>query len=196
MEDVRVGVFVCDCGTNIAGVVDNDTVNDYAKTLPNVVCVQRNKYTCSEAGQSEIKKCIKEHNLNRVVVVACTPRLHEPTFRKCVEEAGLNKYCMEMVNVREHNSWVHQKEKDAATQKSKDLLRSGVSRARFLCGLEEAEVPVTKSALVIGGGIAGMEAALEIADAGNLVYLVERQPTIGGIMALLDKTFPTMDCSI
>jgi len=195
-EDLRIGVFVCECGLNIAGTVDCTAVSEYAKTLDDVVAVVQNKYTCADPGQNEIKKAIAEHNLNRVVIASCTPKIHEPTFRQCVADAGLNPYLFEMVNIREHVSWVHQKEKDKATQKAKDLIRSGVARARFLEEQTESEVPVTKAALVIGGGIAGIQAALDLADGGHKVYLVEREATIGGIMAALDKTYPTMDCSI
>jgi len=195
-DELRIGVFVCDCGLNIAGTVDTAAVAEYAKTLPDVVAVVRNKYTCADPGQNEIKKAIHEHNLNRVVVASCTPKIHEPTFRNCVEEVGLNPYLMEMANLREHCSWVHQDEKDAATVKAKDLVRSAVARSRFLEPQEEAVFPVTKAALVIGGGVAGIQAALDLADGGHQVYLVEKEASIGGIMAGLDKTFPTMDCSI
>jgi heterodisulfide reductase subunit A len=195
-DDLRIGVFVCDCGLNIAGTVNCQAVADYAETLDDVVAVVRNKYTCADPGQNEIKKAIGEHNLNRVVVASCTPKIHEPTFRNCVAEAGLNPYLFEMVNIREQCSWVHQREKEKATEKAKDLIRSGVARARFLEPQIEEEVPVTKAALVIGGGIAGIQAALDLADAGHKVYLVEKEPSIGGIMAAIDKTYPTMDCSI
>ncbi len=195
-DDLRIGVFVCDCGLNIAGTVDCRAVAEYAETLDDVVAVVRNKYTCADPGQNEIKRAIEEHNLNRVVVASCTPKIHEPTFRNCVAEAGLNPYLFEMVNIREHCSWVHQREKEKATEKAKDLIRSGVARARFLEPQIEEEVPVTKAALVIGGGIAGIQAALDLADAGHKVYLVEKEPSIGGIMAAIDKTYPTMDCSI
>ena len=196
LEDLRIGVFVCDCGLNIAGTVDTASVAEYATTLPDVVAVVRNKYTCADPGQNEIKKAIAEHRLNRVVVASCTPKIHEPTFRNCVEEAGLNPYLMEMANLREHCSWVHQDEKEAATQKAKDLVRSAVFRAKHLEPQVEAVFPVTRTALVIGGGVAGIQAALDLADGGHQVYMVEKEPSIGGIMAALDKTFPTMDCSI
>ncbi len=195
-ENLRIGVFVCECGLNIAGTVDCSAVSEYSKTLDDVVCVVQNKYTCADPGQNEIKKAIVEHKLNRVVVASCTPKIHEPTFRQCVADAGLNPYLFEMVNLREHCSWVHQGEKEKATEKAKDLVRSGVARSRFLEPQIEAEVPVTKAALVIGGGVAGIQAALDLADGGHKVYLVEKEPTIGGIMAALDKTYPTMDCSI
>jgi heterodisulfide reductase subunit A len=194
--DLRIGVFVCDCGLNIAGAVDCAAVAEYAGTLPDVACVMRNRYTCAEPGQNEIKNAIAQHRLNRVVVASCTPRQHEPTFRRCVHAAGLNPYLMEMANLREHCSWVHPGDRDGATQKAKDLVASAVARARFLQPQEEMSVPVTRRALIIGGGVAGIEAALELADAGHQVTLVEKQPSIGGIMAQLDKTYPTMDCSI
>ncbi len=194
--ELRIGVFVCECGTNIAGTVNCNEVSEFAKTLDDVVCVMQNKYTCADPGQNEIKKAIVEHNLNRVVVASCTPKIHEPTFRACVADAGLNPYLFEMANIREHCSWVHQYEKEKATEKAKDLVKSAVARARFLEAQEETEVPVTKSALVIGGGVAGIQAALDLADAGHKVFLVEKEPSIGGIMAALDKTYPTMDCSI
>jgi heterodisulfide reductase subunit A len=195
-EQLRIGVFVCDCGLNIAGTVDTAEVSKYAETLDDVVAVVRNKYTCADPGQNEIKKAIVEHKLNRVVVASCTPKIHEPTFRQCVADAGLNPYLYEMANLREHCSWVHQDNKEKATKKAKDLVKSAVARARNLQPQTEAEVPVTKSALVIGGGVAGIQAALDLADAGHQVYLVEKDPSIGGIMAALDKTYPTMDCSI
>ena len=195
-ENLRIGVFVCDCGLNIAGTVDTEAVAKYSETLEDVVAVVRNKYTCADPGQNEIKKAIVEHKLNRVVVASCTPKIHEPTFRTCVAEAGLNPYLYEMANIREHCSWVHQGEKDLATDKAKDLVRSAVARARVLEPQIESEVPVTRAALVIGGGVAGIQAALDLADAGHQVYLVEKEPSIGGVMAALDKTYPTMDCSI
>jgi len=195
-EDLRVGVFVCDCGLNIAGAVDCEAVAQWAKNLPDVVCVVRNKYTCADPGQNEIKNAIKEHRLNRVVVASCTPRQHEPTFRQCVKDGGLNPYLMEMANLREQCSWVHPGDRDGATLKAKDLVASAVARARLLQPQEELTVPVTKRALVIGGGVSGIEAAIELADAGHQVTLVEKEATIGGIMAQLDKTYPTMDCSI
>ncbi len=194
--DLRVGVFVCDCGLNIAGTVDTADVAQFAETLPDVVAVVRNRYTCADPGQNEIKRAIAEHNLNRVVVASCTPKIHEPTFRNCVAEAGLNPYLMEMANIREHCSWVHMQDKAAATRKARDLVRSAVERARLLEAQDEATFPVTDAALVIGGGVAGIQAALELADGGHQVYLVEKGPSIGGIMAALDKTYPTMDCSI
>ena len=193
---LRVGVFVCDCGLNIAGAVDCAEVSAAAAQLPDVVCVVRNKYTCADPGQNEIKNAIHQHKLNRVVVASCTPRQHEPTFRTCVHDAGLNQYLMEMANLREHCSWVHPGDREGATHKAMDLVASAVGKARYLQPQEEMSVQVTRRALVIGGGVAGIEAAIELADAGHQVTLVEKQASIGGIMAQLDKTYPTMDCSI
>lgn len=195
-DDVRIGVYVCRCGSNIGATVDCAAVAAYARTLPGVVYASDQGYTCSEPGQQQIKLDIREHNLQRVVIASCSPRLHEPTFRKCVAEAGLNPYLMEMANIREQCSWVHGSDPEGATQKAKDLVRAAVARARLLDGRTELQVPVRRSALVIGGGVAGIQAALDLADAGYPVVLVEKQPSIGGIMAQLDKTYPTMDCSI
>ena len=195
-EELRIGVFVCDCGLNIAATVDTAEVSRYAEGLEDVVAVVRNRYTCADPGQKEIQRSITEHELNRVVIASCTPKIHEPTFRGCVVEVGLNPYLVEMANIREHCSWVHMKDKEAATAKAKDLVRSAVGRARELVPQDEKTFPVTDAALVIGGGVAGIQAALELADGGHEVYLVEKEPSIGGIMAALDKTFPTMDCSI
>ncbi len=196
LDAPRIGVFVCDCGLNIAGTVDTAAVTEWAESLRDVVCVVRNKYTCADPGQNEIRKAVVEHKLNRVVVASCSPRMHEPTFRGCVMDVGMNPYLMEMANLREHCSWVHAKEKDKATEKAKDLIRSAVARARHLTPQEEMKVQVTKAAMVIGGGVTGIQAALDLADSGHQVYLVEKEATIGGIMAALDKTYPTMDCSI
>lgn len=196
MDDPRIGVFVCDCGTNIAGSVDTEEVREYAETLPDVVVSVRNRYTCADPGQQEIKRVVVEEKLNRVVVASCSPRLHEPTFRNCVTEVGLNPYLMEMANIREHCSWVHTQDRAAATVKAKDIVKAAVARARWLYPQDEEQLPVTDAALVIGGGVAGIQAALDLADAGHKVYLVEKEPSIGGIMAQLDKTYPTMDCSI
>ncbi|MEM4267837.1 MAG: hydrogenase iron-sulfur subunit [Candidatus Woesearchaeota archaeon] len=195
-DEPRVGVFVCHCGKNIAGTVDIKKVVEYARTLPAVVYADENMYTCSDPGQESVKKAIKEHGVNRVVVAACSPKMHEPTFRRCVSEVGLNPYLMEMANIREHCSWVHIWEKELATEKAKDIVAMAVAKARYLQPLENIGVPVEKKTLVIGGGIAGCQAALDLADMGFQVYLVEKEPSIGGRMAQLDKTFPTMDCSI
>lgn len=195
-DTVRIGVYICHCGSNIAGAVDCEAVAAYARTLSGVIHACDQGYTCSEPGQAQIKQDIREFGLNRIVVASCSPRLHEPTFRKCVSEAGLNPYLMEMANIREQCSWVHSLDREGATAKARDLVRSAVARARLLDVRTELEVPVRRSTLVIGGGVAGIQAALDLADAGYPVVLVERQPSIGGIMAQLDKTFPTMDCSI
>ncbi len=192
----RTGVFVCDCGLNIAGSVDTGDVSDFAEKLPGVVAVVRNKYTCADPGQNEIRSAIIEHKLERVVVASCTPRMHEPTFRACVASAGMNPYLVEMANLREHCSWVHVYDKEGATAKAKDLVASAVARAQKLKAQEEPTLPVTQAVVVIGAGVAGIQAALDIADGGLPVYLVEKEASIGGIMAQLDKTYPTMDCSI
>jgi heterodisulfide reductase subunit A len=192
----RIGVFVCECGRNIAGTVDCEAVRAFAADLPGVVYTKVNKYTCSEPGQQEIKKGIIENNLDRVVVASCTPRNYEPIFRECVAGAGLNPYLMQMANIREAVSWVHGGDKDAATLKAREQVAMAVAKARWLQPLQQAEVAVMPGALVIGGGIAGIQAALDLADAGHQVYLVEKEPSIGGKMAQLDKTYPTMDCSI
>jgi len=195
-DDLRIGVFVCDCGTNIAGSVDTDALVEEAKKMDNVVCCIKNRYTCAEPGQQEIKKAIKEHKLNRVVVASCSPRMHESTFRACVAEAGLNPYLVDMANIREQCSWVHMGDREAATKKAGDTIKAYVARARYLEPQEEKEIAVKQSALIIGGGVAGIQAALDLADAGYKVTLVEKEPSLGGLMAQLDKTYPTMDCSI
>jgi len=195
-EEPRIGVYVCHCGLNIAGSVDCEGVAKFASTLPHVVISQDNRYTCSDQGQEGIKKDIKEHKLNRVVVASCSPRLHEPTFRKACEDAGLNKYLFEMANIREHCSWVHLYDKASATEKAKDLVKMAVAKVALLEPAEEIEVPIERKTLIIGGGVAGIQAALDLADTGYKVFLVEKQPSIGGMMARIDKTFPTMDCSI
>ena len=194
-ENLRIGVFVCDCGSNIAGVVDTENLRAYAETLPNVVLSVRNKYTCADPGQQEIQRAIYEHNLNRVVVASCSPASYEPIFRECIEGAGLNRYLLEMANIREHCSWVT-KDGDAATLKAKDIVKIAVARARWIYPQDEEEIAVTDAALVIGGGVAGIQTALDLADGGHLVYLVEKKPSIGGIMAQLDKVYPDIECSI
>jgi heterodisulfide reductase subunit A len=195
-EELRIGVFICHCGLNIAGVLDIKELVEYAKTLPDVVYVKENRYTCADPGQDEIRKGIKEHKLNRVIVAACSPRMHEPTFRRTVSEAGLNPFLFEMANIREFSSWCHPSTPKEATEKAKDLIKMAVAKARLFRPLETMEVPVTNKALVVGGGIAGMNAALDLADMGLKTYLLEKGESIGGHMAQLDKTFPTLDCSI
>jgi heterodisulfide reductase subunit A len=192
-DELRIGIFVCECGSNIAGSVDCDALVEFAKTLPDVVFTCKNKYTCSDPGQDEIKKNIVEHKLNRVVIASCTPRMHESTFRNCVESVGLNPYLMEMANIREHCSWIHLHDKKIATEKAKDIIKASYARARFLEAQTEPEFPVIEKALVIGGGVAGIHAALDMANAGYQVYMVEKSPSIGGITAQLDKIYPSMD---
>ncbi len=191
---LSIGVYVCHCGTNIAATVDVEEVAKFAGTLPDVTVSRAYVYMCSDPGQELIKKDILNAKLDRVVVASCSPRMHEITFRRACEEAGLNAYCMEMANIREQCSWVHS-DKEQATKKAKELVASAVAKASLLEALEPMRVGVTPSALVIGGGIAGIQSALDIADAGFQVYLVEKEPSVGGHMAQLDKTFPTLDCS-
>ncbi|AGK60363.1 CoB--CoM heterodisulfide reductase subunit A [Archaeoglobus sulfaticallidus PM70-1] len=193
---MRIGVFICHCGLNIARVIDIDALVDYAKKLDGVVYSADIKYSCSDSAQEEIINAIKEHNLDRIVVSACSPKLHEHTFRNVALRAGINPYMVVMANIREQCSWVHSRTPQLATIKAKDLIRMAVAKARELKPLERVDKPVKKSALVIGGGIAGIEAALNIADSGIKVYLVEKRPTIGGHMATLNEVFPTNDCSI
>jgi len=195
-DDLRIGVFVCECGTNIAGSVDVDRLVEDAKKIPNVVYTAKNRYMCSEPGQVEIKKAIEEEKLDRVVIASCSPRMHEPTFRECVSAVGLNPYLVDMANIREQCSWVHMGNREAATKKAFDIIKAYVGRSRYLIPQDETEIPVEKATLVIGGGIAGMQSALDLADAGYKVYLVEKEPSLGGLMAQLNKTYPTMDCAI
>ena len=191
----KVGVYICHCGTNIAGTVDVEAVADFASALDGVVIARHYSYMCSDPGQDLIKEDVVELGLTKVVVAACTPLMHELTFRRACEEAGLNPFFFQMANIREHCSWVTE-DPVAATQKAKRLVRSAVLRVAHHVALEPRQEPVTQAALVVGGGIAGIQAALSIADAGYQVYLVEKEPSIGGKMAQLDKTFPTLDCSI
>ncbi len=193
---MRVGVFVCHCGLNIARVVDVIDVTEYSKSLPDVVFAQDIKYACSDSGQDEIIKAIKEHELDAVVISACSPKLHEVTFRRAAMRAGLNPYMVVMANIREQCSWVHQNKPKSATAKAKDLVRMAVAYARNLEPLSRKKIEVKKAVAVIGGGVAGIESALNLADAGIKVYLIEKAPTIGGKMATLNEVFPTNDCSI
>ncbi len=195
-EDVRIGVYVCHCGLNIAQSVDCEGVAEKASRLPHVSVSKGISYACSEPGQREIREDIAEHDLNRIVVASCSPRLHEPTFRQMLQDAGLNPYLLEMANLREQCSWVHMHEKDAATDKAYDLVKMAIARVAKNTPLTEEKLPMTQKALVIGGGAAGIQTALDLADNGMKVVLVEKRPSIGGVMAQLDKTFPTMDCSI
>lgn len=191
-EAPRIGVFVCHCGINIGGVVNVPEVVEYAKTLPNVVYAEDNLYTCSSEGLSKIREGIGKYNTNRVIVASCTPRTHEPLFRATCEESGLNKYLFEMANIREHCSWAHMHEPEKATEKAKDIVRMAVAKARLLKPQVEPEIEVAPAALVIGGGISGMTAALSLADQGFKVYLVEKEPELGGMLRHLDKLYPTM----
>ena len=191
----RVGVFICHCGTNIAGTVDVTAVVEVARHMPMVTHAEDYKYNCSDPGQASIRDAITANRLNRVVVAACSPRMHENTFRKTIAAAGLNPYLLEMANIREHCSWVHSDGKEAATEKAIELIRMAVAKVSRHEALFPKQLPITKRALVIGGGIAGIQAALDVANTGHEVVLVEREPTIGGHMAQLDKTFPTLDCS-
>ena len=191
---MKIGVYICHCGTNIAATVDVEEVAKFAKSLPGVAISRDYVYMCADPGQELIKKDILEAKLDRVVVASCSPRMHEVTFRRACEEAGLNAYCMEMANIREHCSWVHSN-REKATEKAKELVARAVAKASLLEALEPMRAGVTPSALIIGAGIAGIQSALDIADAGFQVYLVEREPSVGGHMAQLDKTFPTLDCS-
>ncbi len=192
----RIGVYVCHCGLNIAQTVDCEKVARQALGLDNVVISKDIPYACSEPGQHEIRADIAENGLNRIVMASCSPRLHEPTFRQMMQAAGLNPFLLEMANLREQCSWVHMHEPDAATEKAFDLVKMGVSRAGRLSPLYPETLPLIKRTLIIGGGVAGIQAALDMADNGYDVVLAEKNPSIGGVMAQLDKTFPTMDCSI
>jgi len=194
-QDARIGVFICHCGTNIAGSMDISAVQEYAKTIPNVAYVDNYKYMCSMPGQAVINKAIHDNKLTGVVVAACSPRLHEPTFRTATKEGGLNPFRFEMANIREQNAWVHMHDNVGSTDKAKDAIRIAVAKAALLQDLFPKTVPVEKAAMVVGAGVAGMQAALDLAAAGIKTYLVEADTSIGGRMSQLDKTFPTLDCS-
>lgn len=193
-EPIRIGVYICHCGRNIAGMVDVEDAAKYAGKLPDVAVSKTYKYMCSAPGQQLIQEDIRQNKLNRVVVASCSPLLHETTFRNATEGGGLNPFYMHMVNIREHVSWVHE-DSGEATQKAKDLIRAAVGRVRHHTALEKKKVPVNPNVLVVGGGIAGIHAAITLANSGKKVYLVEKEPTIGGHMAQFDKTFPTLDCA-
>ncbi|MFW9936610.1 MAG: CoB--CoM heterodisulfide reductase iron-sulfur subunit A family protein [Candidatus Thorarchaeota archaeon] len=189
-EEVRVGVFICHCGSNIGGVIDCKKLSDYASTLPNVAHSEDNLYTCSENGLSSIKNAVKEYDLNRVVVASCTPRTHEPLFRECISEAGLNQYLFNFVNIRDQCTWVHMKDPEGAYQKAMDLVRMGVAKAEKLEPLDMINIEINPSALVIGGGVAGMSAALSLNNQGFKTYLVEKEDKLGGRLNSLYKLFP------
>jgi len=195
-EELRIGVYVCHCGSNIAGVIDPKEVVEFAEGLPDVVRATDTLYACADSGQRLIKEDIEKYNLNRIVVSACSVRMHEPTFRAAVAEAGLNPFLMEMANIREQCTWAHGHDREGALEKAKDLTAAAIAKSRFLTELDMIDVPVTQKALVIGGGVAGISASLDLAEQGIETILVEKEPTIGGVMAQLNKTFPTMDCSI
>ena len=190
---MNIGVYVCHCGTNIAGVIDVEKVTEYAATLNGVVVARNYKYMCSDPGKELIRSDIKEKNLDRVVVAACSPTMHEKTYRDVMEEMGGNPFLFEMANIREQDSWVHT-DKDMATEKAYDLVRMAVAKVRRNEPLERIEIPVTQRALIIGGGVAGMEASLDLAEQGYEVIMVEKEQSIGGHMSQLTKTFPTLDC--
>jgi len=190
----RVGVFICWCGANIAETVDSGAVARYARTIPGVVVAKDYKYMCSDPGQRLVTEAIQQHRLTGVVVASCSPRMHENTFRRTVASVGMNPYMFEMANIREHCSWVHANRREA-TEKAKDLVRLMVEKVKRNIPLAEIEVPVTQRVMVIGAGIAGIQAALDVANAGYEVVVVERKPSIGGHMSMLDETFPTLDCS-
>ena len=192
-EEPRIAVFICHCGINIGGYVDVPQVTEYAKTLPNVVYAEDNLYTCSQDTQERIKAMIEEHNLNRVVVASCTPRTHEPLFQETIREAGLNKYLFEMANIRDQCSWVHMHEPEKATEKAKDLIRMTVAKARLEEPLKPLSIPVNHSALVIGGGVAGMISALNLADQGFEVHLIERSSELGGMARRIHYTIDNGD---
>ena len=190
----RIGVFVCHCGTNIAATVDIARVVEAAAKEPGVVHAEDYQYMCSEAGQLKIREAIKEKNLTGIVVCSCSPRMHENTFRQAAQRAGINPYMVEIANIREHCSWIH-KDIEEATEKAVILARAAIAKVLLNAPLQAGTSKVVKRALVIGGGIAGIQTALDIADAGYEVDIVEKTPSIGGRMSQLDKTFPTLDCS-
>ncbi|MBT4968193.1 MAG: CoB--CoM heterodisulfide reductase iron-sulfur subunit A family protein, partial [Bacteroidetes bacterium] len=189
MEEIRIGVYVCWCGTNIAKMVDVEKVSEEIASLPNVALSKTYKYMCSDPGQDLIVKDIKENKLNRIVVAACSPRIHELTFRKALENAGLNPYMFEMANIREQVSWVHL-DRDAATKKAKSLLAAAINKVQFHEALEKRSVEIDSKTMIIGGGVAGISAALEIANSGRQVYLIEKSDKLGGHAKNIDLTFP------
>ncbi|UCG68898.1 MAG: CoB--CoM heterodisulfide reductase iron-sulfur subunit A family protein, partial [Thermoplasmata archaeon] len=195
-EKNRIGIFICHCGANIANVVDVTYVAKFAKTLPDVVISSDNQFMCSEQGQKVMKEAIRKKKLSRVVVASCSPRLHEHTFRQAASEAGLNPFFIEMANIRENVSWVHHDVPEKATEKAKHIVKGAVGRARRLEAIGSTTVPVEQSVLVIGGGISGIQASLDVAELGIKVFLLEKEPSIGGNMARWVVTFPTNDCAM
>ena len=196
MSDPKVGVFVCYCGANINGAVDCEAVKDFASELDGVAVAATYPFMCADPGQGLIKDAIKEHGLDRIVVGACTPKIHEPTFRGCLQDAGISPYYLEFVNIREHDAFVHMGDVEAATKKACEMIAGGVERAKKLEDVPQKVVDVDKSCMVIGAGIAGIQSALDLGDQGFKVYLVDRDESIGGRMAQLAKTFPTDDCAM
>jgi heterodisulfide reductase subunit A len=192
--NVRIGVYICHCGANIASTVKVDEVRQFISSAPGVVVARDYKFMCSDPGQDLIRNDIAQLGLNRVVVAACSPLMHELTFRNAAAKAGLNRYLVQIANIREHCSWIHDDAR-MATQKAKALVLAAVRRVALHQPLEPLRAPVNPNVLVVGGGIAGIQAALELAEAGHTVYLVEREPSIGGRMGVFDKTFPTLDCA-
>lgn len=195
-QEPRIGVYVCHCGLNIAQSVDCTKIAQDVADADGVVVSKDIVYACSEPGQQSIKQDIIDNGLDRVVIASCSPRLHEPTFKKMAEDAGINAYMVDMANLREQCSWVHMNDRESATAKAETLVNMAIARVRQLEPLFEDTLPLTQKTLVIGGGIAGIQAALDLADSGYDVTLVEKNASIGGVMAQIDKTFPTMDCSI
>jgi heterodisulfide reductase subunit A len=195
-DELRIGLYICHCGHNIAGVIRPEALAEAARDLPGVAVCRDHLYSCSEAGQRDIAKDIQEFGLNRMVVAACSPKLHEPTFRRLLADCGVNPYLLEIVNIREQCSWVHGREPEAATAKALELIRMGLAKVRDAVPLAERQVPLTRAALVIGGGPAGLRAALDIAHAGIPVTLVERAPVLGGMANRLAKTFPRGDSAL
>jgi heterodisulfide reductase subunit A len=191
---MKIGVYICHCGSNIAGKVDVVRVSEWAGELHGVALARNYEFMCSQVGQELIKDDVREQGLDRVVVACCTPRMHEPTFQRALAESGLNPYYFEQANIREQCSWVTDDPAEA-TEKAKSLVAAAVARVHHHRALEPRRVPINPATLVVGGGIAGIQAALELANADYPVYLVEREPSIGGRMAQLDETFPTLDCS-
>ena len=195
-QDPRIGVYVCHCGLNIAQSVDCGRVARTVENEDGVVVSKDIVYACSEPGQQQIKQDIIDNGLDRVVIASCSPRLHEPTFKKMIDEVGLNPYMLDMANLREQCSWVHMNDRDGATLKAETLVNMAISRVRHLEPLHEETLPLTPKTLVIGGGVAGIQAALDLADSGYDVTLLEKSPSVGGIIAQIVKAFATMDCSI
>jgi heterodisulfide reductase subunit A len=194
LSKIKTGVYICHCGTNIASTVDVSAVTDFARSLQGVVLARDYTYMCSDPGQDLIKQDIREFGLNRVVVASCTPLMHEPTFRRACAEGGLNPFYFQMANIREHCSWVVS-DREQATNKAMALVAAAVERVHFHHSLDMRQVKMEPATLVVGGGIAGIEAAIKLANADKQVYLVERESSIGGHMAQLYKTFPTLDCA-